>query len=58
MKSHAVDRKSTNPFDLLNDSDFEQSNMVCYNIHFVGKMFILNFIRSLKCALFLSHVLV
>ncbi|XP_062168208.1 probable ADP-ribosylation factor GTPase-activating protein AGD14 isoform X2 [Alnus glutinosa] len=27
MKSHAMDHKSTNPFDLPNDSDFEQSNM-------------------------------
>ncbi|XP_041027237.1 probable ADP-ribosylation factor GTPase-activating protein AGD14 [Juglans microcarpa x Juglans regia] len=26
-QSHAMDRKSTNPFDLPNDSDMEQSNM-------------------------------
>jgi hypothetical protein len=45
MKSHAMDHKSTNPFDLPNDSDFEQSNMVCYNIL---PLFKLNFIRSLS----------
>nr|POE45824.1 isoform 2 of probable adp-ribosylation factor gtpase-activating protein agd14 [Quercus suber] len=28
IQSHAVDLKSTNPFDLPNDSDLEQSNMV------------------------------
>lgn len=27
IQSHAVDRKSTNPFDLPNDSDLEHSNM-------------------------------
>lgn len=26
MQPHAMDHKSTNPFDLLNDSDFDQSN--------------------------------
>lgn len=34
IQSHAVDRKSTNPFDLPNDSDLEHSNMVCYRCFF------------------------
>ncbi|XP_065624218.1 probable ADP-ribosylation factor GTPase-activating protein AGD14 [Quercus suber] len=34
IQSHAVDLKSTNPFDLPNDSDLEQSNMVCHRYFF------------------------